>query len=112
SGDVVWYDATGKWSQFWGQPGKLKASELADRYAKLYAPYGGARLGAVVKERFHWKLAAAPDDKTRERVLSALDKLTGVMGATIEGDVLTVTVWLDRLETCALAGKIPAEGEP
>ena len=112
SGDVVWYDAAGPWSQFYGPPGELKAQELADRYAKLYAPYGGAKLGAVVKERFEWTLASAPDEKTRRRVLATLEKTPGVEGATIIDKVLTVTVWLDRLESCGVAGKIASAGEP
>lgn len=111
SGDIVWYDARGTWSQFYGVAGKLKAGDLADRYAKLYAPYGGAKLGRVVEERFQWKLAAAPDEKTRRRVLDALEKQKGVMGAAIEGDGLTVSVSLERLDACAPVGPLPAAGE-
>ncbi|NOT29759.1 MAG: hypothetical protein HOP15_04835 [Planctomycetes bacterium] len=111
SGDIVWYDALGKWSQFYGRPGKLKAQELLDRYAKLFAPYGGAKLGAVVKERFSWTLASAPDEKTRARVLKTLEKTAGVEGAALEENVLTVTLWLDRLETCGAVGKLTGAGE-
>jgi hypothetical protein len=112
SGDIVWYDAHGQWSQFYGPPGKLEAQELVKRYAKLYEPYGGATLGKVVKERFTWTLAAAPDEKTRARVLKTLEKTAGVEGAAIEGNALTVTVWLDRLESCAAAGTLTGAGEP
>lgn len=112
SGDVVWYDATGPWSQIYGPPGKLSARELFDRYEKLYAPYGGAKLGEVVLERFTWTLASAPEDKVRAKVLKALEKLRGVRGAVIEGGKLTMTVALDGLEVCADAGKIPGQGEP
>lgn len=113
SGDVVWYDAFGPWSQIYGPPGELKAQDLAQRYEKLYAPYGGAKLGEVVRERFSWTLRSAPDDKLRAKVLKALEKTRGVLGAVIDGAEMTVTVALDGLETCADAGKLPsAKGEP
>jgi hypothetical protein len=112
-GDVVWYDAFGPWSQIYGPPGKVEAQEIAKRYAKLYEPYGGAKLGEVVSERFAWTLSAAPDDKLRAKILKALEKVRGVVGAVIEGAEMTLTVRLDGLEVCADAGKIPsALGEP
>jgi len=113
SGDVVWYEASGPWSQFFGANGKLKARELFERYEKLYAPYGGAKLGEVVLERFTWTLAAAPEDKVRHKVLKALEKMPGVRHAVIDGTELTMTIALDGLETCGDVGKIPAaQGEP
>ena len=72
SGDVVWYDASGTWSQVFGKPGKLKPQDLLSRYEKLYAPYGGAKLGDVARERFTWTLTSAPDDKLRAKVLKEL----------------------------------------
>jgi len=111
SGDVVWYDAVGPWSQLYGASGRMKARELYDRYEKLYAPYGGAKLGEVVLERFTWTLASAPEDKVRQKVLKALEKMRGVRGAVIVGTELTMTVALDGLEACGDVGKIPAEGE-
>ena len=112
SGDVVWYDACGPWSQLFGASGKLKARELYDRYEKLYAPYGGSKLGEVVLERFTWTLTAAPEDKVRHKVLKSIEKLRGVRGAAIVGTELTMTVALDGLETCGDVGKIPGAGEP
>ena len=113
SGDVVWYDACGPWSQLFGAPGKLDARALADRYEKLYAPYGGAKIGEVVLERFTWTLAAAPADKVRAKVLKAFEKLRSVRGAAIEETKLTLTVALDGLTACGDAGKFPgAQGEP
>jgi hypothetical protein len=112
SGDVVWYDAVGPWSQVYGASGKLKARELYDRYEKLYAPYGGAKLGEVVLERFTWTLAAAPEDKLRHKLLKALEKMRGVRGAVIDGTELTMTVALDGLEVSGDVGRIPATGEP
>lgn len=111
SGDVVWYDASGPWSQLFGAPGKLKAQDLAQRYEKLYAPYGGAKLGEVVLERFTWTLAAAPEDKVRHKVLKAIEKMRGVRGAVIDGAELTMTVALDGLEVCGDVGKVPSAGE-
>lgn len=113
SGDVVWYDAFGPWSQIFGARGKLEARALFDRYEKLYAPYGGAKLGEVVLERFTWTLAAAPEDKVRHRVLKALEKSRGVRHAVIDGTELTLTIALDGLEACGDVGKLPgSQGEP
>jgi hypothetical protein len=108
----VWYDAVGPWSQIYGPSGKLKARELYDRYEKLYAPYGGAKLGEVVLERFTWTLAAAPEDKLRHKLLKALEKMRGVRHAVIDGTELTMTVALDGLEVSGDVGRIPATGEP
>src|SRR4029077_9340442 len=91
AGDVVWYDAQGPWSQIYGPPGKLDARKLAERYEKLYAPYGGAKLGEVVRERFVWTLGSAPDEKERAKVQKLLEKLPGVESATIEGTTLSVS---------------------
>jgi len=110
SSDVGWYEARGTWSQFYGKPGKLEAAELAERYAKLYAPYGGAQLGAVVRERFTWTLAAAPADKARAALLKKLQRVAGVVEVALEGQRLTVTVRLAELEACADLGPLPGEG--
>ncbi len=112
SGDIAWFDSVGSWSQFYGPPGKLKSSEIADRYEKLYAPYGGGRVGSVVRERFTWTLAAAPDEKAEDRLLKAIHKLEGVARAALEGPALVVEVELDGLLASGVAGKIPAaEGQ-
>ncbi len=109
SGDIAWFDSVGSWSQFYGPPGKLDSAEIADRYQKLYAPYGGGRIGSVVRERFTWTLVAEPDPKVRARVLKSLEKLDGVVRAALDGAALTVVVELDGLLACGVAGKIPAE---
>jgi hypothetical protein len=112
SSDIVWFDCVGAWSQFYGLPGKLEPDEIAERYRKLYAPYGGGRIGQVVRESFRWTLAATPDEKTRARLLKAVQKLEGVHEARLEGNVLGVTVELAGLLASGVAGKIPAaEGE-
>lgn len=111
-GGVIWYDAFGPWSQVFGVPGKLKPAELAQRYDKLYEPYGGAKLGELVKERFRWTLARAPDEQQRIQVLKAFEKTAGVEGAVIEDTLLTVTVALKGLEACGDVGTIPSKGEP
>jgi hypothetical protein len=112
SGDVVWYEATGAWSQFYGRPGKLKPNELRERYAKLFEPYGGAQLGDVAKERFTWTLARAPEDKLRFEVLKQLEKTRCIESATLDGTTLTITVRLENLSSCAALGKITAAGAP
>jgi hypothetical protein len=113
AGGIVWYDAFGPWSQAFGAPGKLKPAELVERYAKLYEPYGGARLGELVKERFRWTLARAPEDAVKAKVLSVMEKTPGIEGAVIEGTFLTVTVALKGLETGGDVGPMPSTaGEP
>jgi hypothetical protein len=108
SGEIAWFDSVGPWSQFYVTPGKLEPGDLVQRYEKLYAPYGGGRLGDVVRESFTWTLAAAPDEKSAKRVLSAIEKLDGVERAALEGSALTVVVELDGLLACSPAGTIPA----
>ena len=112
SSDITWYEARGSWGQFYGRPGKLDPRELIKRYAKLYEPYGGAELGEVVRERFTWTLLAAPSDKVRHEVLRKLEKDRRILGATIEGTKLTVTVQLTGLEASADLGAIPDAGQP
>jgi len=107
SNDVVWYDASGTWSQFYGAPRKLEADELAARYAKLYAPYGGAKLGAVVHESLQWTLTAAPTDKQAPKLEKSLEKLPGVTEANFSGNVLALTFVLDGLEAGGDAGPMP-----
>ncbi|HEX6883374.1 MAG TPA: hypothetical protein VF530_08330 [Planctomycetota bacterium] len=112
SSDVTWYEARGTWSQFYGKTGKLEAEELAERYAKLYAPYGGAQLGAVVRERFTWTLTRAPEEKARAALLKKLQKIAGVEEAALAGERLTVTVRLADLEACPDLGPLPGDGTP
>lgn len=111
SNDVVWYEASGAWSQFYGRPGKLDAKELAERYAKLYAPYGGAKLGAVVEERVSWPLKAAPEAKVAAKLAKEIEKQPGVAHAGFEGARLDVAVVLAGLEACGDVGALQA-GEP
>jgi hypothetical protein len=107
SSDVVWYEARGSWSQFYGRPGKLDAEELAKRYAKLYEPYGGAELGALARERFVWTLEAAPAEKSSQGLLAKLRKDRRIEDITLEGTTLTVTVRLSGLEASPDLGPLP-----
>jgi hypothetical protein len=111
SGDVTWYEMAGERSQLFGPPGKLDAAELAARYAKLYEPYGGSKLGAPARERFTWTLAKAPDEKLRAKLERALGKLDGVTEIALAGAELTVTVTLADLAACGDVGPIPADAE-
>ena len=112
SGEIVWFDSVGGWSQFYGEPGKLSADELAERYLKLYQPFGGGRLGDLLRERFTWTLPEVPDDKAARKLLKAVEKLDGVTAASLEGARLTVEVALEDLVACGVAGTVPAaEGE-
>jgi hypothetical protein len=108
SGEIEWFDSVGGWSQFYGVPGKLTADELLDRYDKLVQPYGGGKLGRLVRERFTWKLAAAPDAKVAAKLVKDLRKLRGVSEASFEGSALVVDVALEDLTSCGVAGTIPA----
>ncbi len=112
SGDIVWFDSAGGWSQFYGLRGKLDSAELLDRYAKLYAPYGGGKLGGVVRERFVWTLPEVLDDNRAKRVLEALRKLDGVTAVELDGASLSLEVALDGLEQCGVAGAIPPGADP
>jgi hypothetical protein len=111
SGDVTWYEMVGERSQLFGPPGKLDAAELAERYAKLYAPYGGSKLGAPARERFTWTLSEAPDAKRRAELERALAKLDGVTAVALAGAELTVTVALADLMACGDVGPIPGDAE-
>jgi hypothetical protein len=111
SGDVTWYEMVGERSQLFGPPGTLDAAELAARYAKLYEPYGGSKLGAPARERFTWTLSAAPDEKRRAQLERALAKLDGVTAVALAGAELTVTVTLADLTACGDVGAIPAAAE-
>ena len=108
SGDIEWFDSVGGWSQFYGRPKKIEADEIAKRYEKLYAPYGGGTLGRVVEERFTWTLAAAPDEKVAKKLLKAVQKLDGVVGATLEGAALGVHVRLEDVVVAQVAGTLSA----
>jgi hypothetical protein len=105
----------GGWSQFYGPPGKLTAEEIADRYLKLYKPFGGGRLGRLVRERFTWTLPQVPDERAASKLVRAVRKLDGVAEASLEGTQLSVVVALEDLTACAVAGTVPAgddsEGE-
>jgi hypothetical protein len=108
SGEIEWFDSVGGWSQFYGVPGKLTAEELAERYEKLVQPYGGGTIGRLVRERFAWKLKAAPDAKVAAKLLKDVRKLSGVADAALAEDELSVDVALEDLAACGLAGTIPA----
>ena len=112
SGDIAWFDSLGPWTQFYGPPGKLEGREIAERFEKLYAPYGGGRLGEVVRERFAWTLLSAPDAKVAARLEKAIAKLAGVVSAHFAEKTLEVVVALEGLAAAADPGPIPsAQGE-
>jgi len=109
SGDILWFDSVGSWSQFYGRPGSLEAEEIAERYRKLYAPYGGGEIGTPVVERFTWTLSSAPEEKARGKLLKALQKLDGVATVGLEGQQLTLEV---RLQGLAAALRAPPTTRP
>jgi hypothetical protein len=112
SGKIYWFDSVGSWSQFYGEPGKLQAADIADRYAKLYGPFGGGTIGELVRERFAWELSAAPDAKQKERLLKAVRKLEGVVEAGIEGErTLALVVELSDVGESLPAGTLQARGD-
>jgi hypothetical protein len=106
TGEIVWFDSIGGWSQFYGPPGKLQAKDLLARYEKLYAPYGGGSLGRLVHESFTWTLPSAPDEKVAAKLQKAVRKLDGVHAVTLEGATLTVEVVLADIAAAAPAGAI------
>jgi hypothetical protein len=112
SGEIEWFDSVGGWSQFYGPPGKLTAEEIADRYLKLYQPFGGGRLGRLVRERFTWTLPEAPDERAAGKLVRAVRRLDGIADASLEGAQLSVVVALEDLTACAAAGTVPAGDDP
>lgn len=111
SGEIVWFDTAGGWSQFYGAPGKIDAEELAQRYIKLYAPYGGGSLGRAVEERFTWTLKSVPDEKQGAKLLKAVGKLPGVVDAALDGAALSVHVRLEDVSACVPAGELSQGAE-
>jgi hypothetical protein len=106
SGEIVWFDSIGGWSQFYGAPGKIDAEDVAERYIQLYAPYGGGSLGRVVEERFTWTLKSVPDGKQEAKLLKAIAKLDGVTDVALAGAALSVQVRLEDVPACAPAGAL------
>jgi hypothetical protein len=115
SGELRWFEALGADSELFFTPGKLRADEIADRYAKLHAPFGGGKIGELRRERFSWKLAKPVDPKLAAKLVKALEKVPGVEQAEMEAQVLNVTVQLHGLlesapsaaEGSAAAGAAP-----
>lgn len=108
SGEIAWFDSIAGWSQFYGAPGKIDAEELAQRYIRLYAPYGGGSLGRVVEERFTWTLNAVPDEKQGAKLLKAVAKLEGVAEVALEAAALSVRVRLEDQLAAVPAGTLSA----
>ncbi len=112
SGKIAWFETVGSWSQFYVEPGAIKAQEIAHRYAKLYEPYGGGTLGQLVREKFTWKLAPPPPAKQADKLLKAVRKLPGVVEAELSGDgQLTLTLELSGIEQGIPAGTLQTCGD-
>ena len=103
SGDIRWYDTFPDWRQFYFGAGKIGASEIADRYRKLFGPVGGGDAGEVARAELHWTLAAPLDPKAAERAQKALGRLPGVARATIEAPSRTLRIEF-RLENLRSSG--------
>jgi hypothetical protein len=109
SGDIRWYDALAGWRQFYFGAGKIGSKEIADRYAKLFGPLGGAEAGEVVRESLRWTLAEPLDPKIAARAEKAIGKLPGVARAAIDPAqrLLSVDVRLENLKSSGPALPFP-----
>ncbi len=103
SGEVRWYDAQGGWRQFYSLAGKLGAKEIADRYAKLFGPFGSGDPGHVAEERLHWTLAEPLDAKAAARAEKAIARLAGVTRCRLDPSARTLALEL-RLENLKSSG--------
>ena len=109
SGDIRWFDSAGGRTQFYVTPRKLGAEDIQERYEKLYAPFGGGRIGDVARDRLTWELRAPVDPKRAAKLEKAVLKLPGVESAHVdaEGRRLEVSVRLEDLETSGPTGSFP-----
>jgi hypothetical protein len=109
SNDLRWADANAGWYEYFFVPGKLDAKTIADRFAKLFGPFGVSSAGTLVREGFTWSVASPCDEATAKKVEKALAKLPGVRLARLDvaAKTLTVQFELDDLSTSGPA--VPAE---
>ncbi|MBK7874738.1 MAG: cation transporter [Planctomycetes bacterium] len=103
SNDLRWADTSAGWYQFFSTPGKLDAATIADRFEKLFAPFGMRTVGTLVREGFTWNLAAPCEAATAKKLEKAMQKLPGVRLARVDADNRTLTVQFD-LESLLVSG--------
>jgi hypothetical protein len=102
SNDLRWADTTAGWYEFFYTPGKMDAKTIADRFAKLFGPFGLSSVGTLVREGFTWKLATPCAPGAAKKAEKAIAKLDGVKLARIDAATGTVQVQfdLDGLVVC------------
>jgi hypothetical protein len=98
AGELRWHACTGGRARFWYTAGKIDAESIADRYAKLYQPFGGASLGNVARQGLLLELDVEPEAAAARKLEAKVKKLDGVVEARIDARRLAVTVALDGLE--------------
>jgi hypothetical protein len=98
AGELRWHACTAGRSRFWYAQGKLDAEAIADRYAKLYEPFGGADLGQVARQTLFLELDLEPEPGAARKLEAKARKLAGVIEARLAARRLEVTVELDGLE--------------
>ncbi|MBI5362079.1 MAG: hypothetical protein HZA53_02800 [Planctomycetes bacterium] len=92
SNDLRWADTSAGWYEFFSTPGKLDAATIADRFAKLFGPFGLSSVGTLVREGFTWKLAPPCDVAAAKKAEKAIAKLAGVKLARLDAAAGTLTV--------------------
>ncbi len=111
SGDIRWFDSRGGLTQFYCVPKKMEASDLQERWEKLFGGFGGGTLGTPVREGLAWRLAPAADDKLAKKLTKAIAKLDGVDRVLFDetGSVLTVSFVLVNLSASGPPRPFPGE---
>jgi len=109
---AAWIDAAGARTRMYFErgPSAKEAQAIAERYAMMFEQ--NARLGQVATETFTWELAAAADASSAARVLRDVRKLEGVVGASLAGASLTVTVELLALDVSGALTAPESGGRP
>lgn len=95
SNDLRWADTSAGWYEFFFTPGKLDAATIADRFAKLFGPFGMSSVGTLVREGFTWKLALPCDATAAKKAEKAIAKLAGVKLARLDAQAGTLVLQFD-----------------
>lgn len=110
SGDLRWFDSAGGATRFYHLPKKLDADEIVDRYHKLFQPFGGGTVGALVRQEVAFDLDAAPDDRTGRKLEKRLAKLDGVTTVELTAARVRLIVALENLVPSGPERPFPGDG--
>lgn len=108
SNELRWTDTVLGFHQFYYAPGKMTAAEIADKWKKLFGPFGSGEVGVVVREGFTWRLADPIDTSSAKKAEKAIGKLDGVKESHIDVAAKRLVVAFD-LDGLKISGPIPAK---